>query len=131
MNKLGLYAIIILSFAACRQDVKYDSKVYDIQFLYNPWIKLKFNTGIVEVSVAKYRDKINITESDRKLIKDSFRENGIAELHGEIFVDTNHPVMPPDNFQLKLIKDKKSIADTIISNSAPLAKNDVEKNTEV
>jgi hypothetical protein len=120
MNKIAFCFITILFFASCRETSKYDRGRYDIQFLYNPWIQIDFNSGIVNVEVAKYRDTMIISEKDKELIIDSFNENGIDDMKGNIFVDSEHAVMPPDNFQFKVIKDKKGQSDIIVSNSDPM-----------
>jgi len=120
MSKVSLCLVAALLFATCRQNVKYDQEKYNIQFLYNPWIKLDFNTGIVEVSAAKYWDTIIIDEKDKNVIINSFNENGIGDLQGNIFVDSKEAVMPPNNFQFKVIRDSKALSDITVSNIDPI-----------
>lgn len=98
----------------------YDQQHYNIQFLYSPWIKLDFNTGIAEVSATKYRNTISITEKDKKVIEDSFNENEIGNLRGNIFVDCKRAVMPPDNFQFKVVRSGKQLSDITVSNNDPI-----------
>ncbi|MBE5318009.1 hypothetical protein IM793_02465 [Pedobacter sp. MR2016-19] len=130
MNKIGLFFISILFFASCRKISKYDRDRYDIQFLYNPWIQVDFNSGIVNVAVAKYRDTISISEKDKELIINSFNVNRIGDMKGNIFVDSKQSIMPPDNFQFKVIKDEKGQSDIIVTNSDPMNIAD-EKNKKI
>ncbi|SFA56514.1 hypothetical protein SAMN04488511_11621 [Pedobacter suwonensis] len=120
MSKVSLCLIAMIFLVSCGQNKKYDQNQYNIQFLYNPWINLDFNTGVVEVSVAKYRDTIHIAEKDKKLIMDSFNDNGIGSLEGNIFVDSKRAIMPPDNFQFKVIKGRKRLSDITVSNTDPI-----------
>jgi len=67
MNKIAFCFIAVLFFASCKENSKCDSGRYDIQFLYNPWMLVDFNSGIVYVKVAQYLDTRNISDKDRKL----------------------------------------------------------------
>lgn len=58
----------------------------------------------------------------------SFNEIGIGDMKGNVFVDSRQSVMPPDNFQLKVIKNKKGESDIIVTNCDPMSTADAQNN---
>lgn len=118
--------LCILFFISCTSGNKYDEKDYNLVFYYNPWIEINLKTQVIKINYdsLNYVDTLDIPKNNIDYLIQSFNENTIYKIEGEILL-TNETlkISPRSDFVIKILCKDKIQAELIIDDN--LKKEDV------
>lgn len=117
MDKIIKFLFLFFLLCSCTNNQKYNNKLYDVIFVYNPYININLNSKILKINYGElqYKDTINFSKEEENAIYDSFERNYINALRGEIsYYNDTIRISPPSVFKFKLFMVGKIVSEITV-----------------
>lgn len=116
MDKIISIVISIIFLCACSGEKAFEGEKYNMIFVYNPWLKIDFETQVLNIDYQslKYTDTIRLSKEDKVFITNSFYRNKIDEIKGNMLYADKYRTMPPSDFKIRLFNKEKLQAEIAI-----------------